>query len=158
MALPKEYAAKTDVPVEKTRAEIVRLLRAHGATKVAPLSDYEARREILMFELANRRIRFTLRFPDPASDEVAYVKPGYRRAKGDIPNYLAQVERTKWRKLLLLLKAKLESVRDGTVTLEDEFLAQTVLSNNQTVGEWARAQIDRAMIEGRMPPLLPSGE
>lgn len=156
--MPQEYAARTRVEVQQTQQQIVTMLRAAGASKVAPMSDYEARREILMFELANRRIRFALQFPGPDDREITHEKNGRRRPAAEARAQMAQVERTKWRKLHLLLKAKLEAVRDGTVSMEEEFLAWTVMPNGQTVGEWAKAQIDHAMLEGHMPPLLPSGE
>lgn len=154
---PREYAASTTVPSDQTRGEIVKLLRAHGATKLAPMSDFERRREVLMFELAGRRIRFTIDFPDPAADEVRIDGRGYQRPAKELPARLAQIERTKWRKLFLLLKGKLEAIRDGSVTTHEEFLAQTVLPNGQTVGEWSAGQVERAYLGGQMPPFLPGG-
>lgn len=42
-------------------------------------------------------------------------------------------------------------------TLESEFLANLVLPDGETVGNWVAPQIDEAYATGRMPPMLPSG-
>jgi hypothetical protein len=54
----------------------------------------------------------------------------------------------------MVVKAKLEAVESGIVTFEDEFLAQTVLPDNRTVGESVAEPIKRAYIEGHVRPLL----
>lgn len=159
------YAAKTKVDPNRTREEIVTLLRKAGATKVAPMSDYETGQEILLVELPTRRLRFAIRMPLPTDEAVVYYDepPGPSGKPRKRPVNLAQVmlqqiTRTKWRKLHLYIKAKLDAVAEGTATIEDEFLAQTVMPNGQTVGEWARGQIDVAYLERRMPPMLPGGD
>ena len=60
------------------------------------------------------------------------------------------------RALLLVIKAKLEAVTAGISTIETEFLANIVLPDNTTAGEWMLPQIDRAYCTGEMPPLLPA--
>ena len=62
----------------------------------------------------------------------------------------------RWRALLLVIKAKLEAVTAGISTIETEFLANIVLPDNTTAGEWMLPQIDRAYRSGEMPPLLPA--
>ena len=44
----------------------------------------------------------------------------------------------------------------GISTIETEFLANIVLPDNTTAGEWMLPQIDRAYRTGEMPPLLPA--
>ena len=41
-------------------------------------------------------------------------------------------------------------------TIETEFLANIVLPDDTTAGEWMLPQIDRAYRTGEMPPLLPA--
>ena len=55
------------------------------------------------------------------------------------------------RALLLVIKAKLEAVTAGISTIETEFLANIVLPDNTTAGEWMLPQIDRAYCTGEMP-------
>ena len=44
----------------------------------------------------------------------------------------------------------------GISTVEAEFLANVVLPDNRTAGEWMRPQIDQAYRTGEMPPMLPA--
>ena len=56
--------------------------------------------------------------------------------------------------LLLIIRAKLEAVESGITTLESEFLANLVLPDGGTVGDWLAPQIDEAYATGKMPPML----
>ena len=58
-------------------------------------------------------------------------------------------------RLLLVIKAKLEAVTAGISTIETEFLANIVLPDNTTAGEWMLPQIDRAYRTGEMPLCCP---
>lgn len=66
-----------------------------------------------------------------------------------------QQVRSRWRALFLVIKAKLEAIDLGIMTIEDAFLADTILPNRQTVAEVMRPQIESAYETGNMPPLLP---
>ena len=57
----------------------------------------------------------------------------------------------------MVIKAKLEAVTAGISTIETEFLANIVLPDNTTAGEWMLPQIDQAYRTREMPPLLPLG-
>jgi hypothetical protein len=61
------------------------------------------------------------------------------------------LERARWRALLLVIKAKLESVESGIATFEEEFMAQIVLPDDQTVGQWVLPEVARIYETGRMP-------
>ena len=69
---------------------------------------------------------------------------------------LLQAERQRWRALAMVIQAKLEAVSAGITTLEDEFLAWTVLADGRTVAEWAQPQIGSPGGGPDLPPLLPS--
>jgi hypothetical protein len=62
-----------------------------------------------------------------------------------------QEERTRWRSLLLVIKAKLEAVESSIATFEEEFMAQIVLPNQQTVGQWVLPEVARIYERGLMP-------
>lgn len=68
-----------------------------------------------------------------------------------------QAVRQKWRALALAIKAKLEAVDAGITEFEDEFLANIVLPNGESAGNWMRPQIASAYAKGDMPPLLSYG-
>lgn len=71
------------------------------------------------------------------------------------PKGQEQRQRSKWRVLVLVVKAKLEAIQSGVVTFEQEFLAHIVMPDNQTVGEHLVSKIAAAYETGKLPPLLP---
>ncbi|HWF01594.1 MAG TPA: hypothetical protein VG248_17460 [Caulobacteraceae bacterium] len=59
-----------------------------------------------------------------------------------------QACRQKWRALALVIKAKLEAVSAGITTVEDEFLAQTMMGDGRTVGEVVQPQLEEHLRVG----------
>lgn len=94
---------------------------------------------MIMFELGGKRIKFTL--PLPSSVDLSTKK-------------WEQLHRTRWRCLLLAIKAKLECVESKITTLEQEFMAHIMLPNGSTVGETMLPQIEKTYTSGKMPPML----
>ena len=68
-----------------------------------------------------------------------------------------QREREAWRRLLLLVKAKLEVVAEGVSTFEREFLPDILLPDGSTVYQMLAPQLEQAYESGDMPSLLPEG-
>jgi hypothetical protein len=68
-------------------------------------------------------------------------------------------KRRRWRCLLLSIKAKLETVANGILTFDEEFLANIVVpGTGETVGTWAAPKIAAAYESGaHMPPMLGAG-
>jgi len=130
------FAAKTKVPVDVTRNEIERTLMRYGAKRFAYFT--ETGRAIIVFEAAGRRIRFDLPVPSGETDKDR------------------QIQRQRWRALLLCIKAKLESVESKIETFEEAFLAHVVLPDGVTVGQHTRPAIEAAYSGKDMPTLLPS--
>ncbi len=64
-------------------------------------------------------------------------------------------DRQQWRALVLVVKAKLEAIECGFTTFEDEFLATVIMKNGQTVGEYARPQL-QGLSMGDSLRLLPA--
>jgi hypothetical protein len=126
------YAKRTKVPAERTRHEIEELMRKRGADQFFSASD--ARRVWLAFRINGRHIRFTLPMPEGPSPQLV---------------------RSRWRALLLVVKAKLEAVDICITTLEEAFIGETVLPNKQTVAEYMAPQLETTYASGKMPPLLP---
>jgi hypothetical protein len=77
------------------------------------------------------------------------------RTEAAVDSAMDQALRQRWRAMALIIKAKLEAVEAGIRTLEMEFLADTLLPDGRTVGQWSAPQIERSYQTGQMPPALP---
>lgn len=156
------YAENTSVPVEKTRGEIEKLLSKHKCLKFMAGVDHEAHRATVQFHAHNRIVRFEIALPNAADPKYKRLNNSYlQRSATGVAKVVEQEERTRWRALLLVIRAKLEAVESCIATFEDEFLAHTVLPNSQTVAEYIGPQVAQMYETGRMPPerqLAPAGE
>lgn len=132
------YAQRTQVPVDKTRLEIERLVRKYGATGFSS-SWLEGRSPTtgglyarVEFICHDRHIRLTVNVP-----------PNETQARG------------KWRVLLLMVKAKLVAVDAKVVTFEEAFFADIVMpETNKTVYEMAREPVRLSYEKRKDQPLL----
>ena len=147
------YAENTQVSSDRSRAEIERTLRRYGATAFAYGWDREA--ATLMFEIANRRVKFRLPMPDAADTQFTRTPTGKGRSPSAAEAAFEQAVRQRWRALALVIKAKLEAVDAGITTVEQEFLAHIVLPDGRTVGQHTLPAIATAYESGEMPQLLP---
>ena len=147
-----KYAQTTEVPVEKSRLEIEKTLRKYGADSFA--YGEEGRRVRLGFRMADRQFRFELSLVERDAEEIELTPQGRVRSEAAKDSAMAQADRTAWRALGLVIKAKLEAVDAGISTLEDEFLANLILPNRETVGDWIRPQVENAYRDGAMPSRL----
>lgn len=133
-------------------AEIEVTLRRYGAQKF--MYGRDGVKVMVAFEMRDRRLRFVL--PIPVEDEFTHTPTGRtRRSKSIVFGQYEQAVRSRYRALLLSIKAKLESVESGIEEFEDAFMAQIVLPDGSTVGERMKPQIETAYRTGTMPPLLP---
>ena len=148
------YASTTKVPVSQTRDEIQRLVTQRGADAFAFAE--ERHRSMIQFRIEGRLVRFVLQQPDLADFRIS---PGrVRRTTSAQQNPYEQEVRSRWRRLLLVIRAKFEAADTGISDVEAEFLANTVLPDNRLVGEWLNPQIDAAYVNNRMPPMIPGGD
>lgn len=164
MTEPRRFAEGTSVAVAKTKVELDTLLAKHGATQRAFAEDDERSLAIVLFRLANRNVRLEVRLPPLLvfSRETAKRFPSgswswseQRRAAWAVTRR-DQGCRESWRRVLLVTKAKLELVADGTSSVEREFLADVLLPDGRTVHQALAEGIERAYRDGSMPPLLPA--
>ncbi len=150
------YASKTEVPVVKTKAEIEAICERYGAGQF--LSGWKEDCAIIGFTMAGRQIRFILPMPGKSDKAFTHYKQhGYECVRKETAAIALweQACRSRWRALLLVIKAKLEAVEIGISTVENEFLANIVMPNGQTVGDMAREPIAIAYQSGQMGNLLP---
>ena len=150
------YAEKTSVSVEKSKAEIDKILQRYGASQF--ISGWDQEMAYIGFYMADRMVKFVLPLPPKDSDE--FIRTPGRRTKRTHEKALAAWEqacRQRWRALSLVIKAKLEAVETGITSFEDEFLAHIMLPDGRTAGEFLKPQLDVAYQQKKMPKLLPWG-
>jgi hypothetical protein len=130
----RRFAEDTSVPVERSRAEIEALLRRNGAEGFA--FSWSHKEDMIGFQWRGHKIKFTL--PAINDDKVRSIA---RRE---------QLNRSRWRALLLVIKAKLEAVHAGIAIFEEEFLAYVVTQDGTTVGEHLVPQLRGGQLS--LPP------
>lgn len=172
------FADGTSVSVEKSKVELERLLVKHGAKQYGSAFDEEGGLAIVHFKMADRHIRLQIPIPTltnwPDPTKANYQQPrddrGQRKAtprtwdrmgvesrKAWVRTQWEQACRTRWRCMLLIVKAKLELVGMKQSSVEREFLADIVMPDGRSVAELLKPAIERAYLDGRMPPLLGAG-
>ena len=149
------YAATTSVSSAKSKAEIEALVERYGAAQF--VSGWSADKAVVGFTMHGRQIKFVLTMPDKNKREFTHHSKGPRSAGTALAQW-EQACRSRWRALLLVIKAKLEAVESGISVFEDEFMANIVLPDGQMVGEFMRPQIAHAYDTRQMPALLPHFE
>ena len=147
-----KYAQNTDVPSDRSRAEIEKTLSRYGATSF--MYGWQNDAAVVAFEMTGIRIKFHL--PLPSKTEFAETETGRERAQTQVDKAYEQAVKQRWRALALVIKAKLEAVETGITQFQEEFMAHIVLPNGSTVGEFMVPQIASAYQTGKMPPMLPA--
>lgn len=109
------FADHTRVPVKQSKGEIEAVLGKYGADKYG--MTVEPGRAVVLFQANSRTVRFVLPLPEGSGDKIE------------------QQHRIMWRRLLLVIKAKLESVASKIETFDEAFLAHVVMDDGQTAYE-----------------------
>jgi hypothetical protein len=155
MSTSRRYADNTTVTVDRSIAEIQKLVKAAGATNWSHAEDDDADppRAMVQFKLEGWLLRFTIELPTLA--DMRYSPTGRNRRTTDAAQvHRDQEVRRRWREIALLIKAKLVAINSGVVSLDEEFLPYVVMQSGETVGQWAPAQL-RALQASETLPLLP---
>lgn len=151
--MPK-YAEGTSVSSELSRLDIEKTLIRYGATDFAYAITGD--KAMIAFIIKGIQIKYLLPLPDKTSRPFTHTAArGTLRSAESAQKEWEQACRQRWRALLLVIKAKLEAVECGISCLEDEFMANVVLPDGQTVGNFMRPQIARAYQLGEAPRMLP---
>lgn len=146
------YAAKTDVPISRSREEIERTLARYGAEQF--VYGWSPDQAMIGFIANGRQVRLLLPMPDRTDREFTHSPGGQRRTPSAIETAWEQACRAQWRALNLVIKAKLQAVESGIVTFEDEFATHFVLPGGVTVRDHLLPAIAEAYETGEVPPLL----
>jgi hypothetical protein len=129
------FAANTSVPIERTRHEVEQTLKRYGATAFGYMAAKG--KAVILFESNQRKIKITVPLPNCENNQEQ------------------KIARQSWRALLLVIKAKLESVESGIETLEEAFFANIVMPDGMTVYEKAREHVALSYQSGKVQALLP---
>ena len=145
------YAENTTVSVEKSVGEIVTLVKKAGAYRIGQVEDVDTL--ALQFFLNDRLLRFRVDMPTleqmPSRNARGTVIPTEQRNR-----MAAQACRQKARALLLVIKAKLESVESKVETFDEAFLPNIVTPEGLTIAEIALPQIANGYSGGKQPALM----
>jgi hypothetical protein len=138
-----KYAQHTEVSIDRSRAEIERILQRYGAS--AFMSGWNEQNAFLAFQLRDRAIKFVLPMPS-RKDKEFWSSHGGRRRRSEQAAFAAweQACKARWRALGLCIKAKLEGIASGIETFEESFLPHFVLPDGRTVGDTIIPQLRNA--------------
>ena len=101
---PRRFAEETQVPVARSREELESVLKKHGASERLTYQDDEAGRAVVQFRIGERMVKLEMR-------------------REETNRNAEQVDREAWRRLLLVVRAKLEIVASGMSTLVSATIA-----------------------------------
>jgi hypothetical protein len=145
------YAENTEIAAEKSVAEIIGLIKKGGAERIGQIEEPAG--FAIQFFLNDRMLRFRIRWPTIA-DVPQRTGNGQWRDDRKRAAIAEQRKKQRARALLLVIKAKLESVESGVETFEEAFLANVVMPDGKTVGELTLPAIATSYRDGKQPPLL----
>lgn len=148
------YAEGTSVTVEKSKAELDRLLAKAGAGQRMMGSDDDQGFAFVIFSLDKRQVRLRVPLPLPTEKRFTHEPKGKLRPIDKQRVAYEQGCRERWRQLVLLVKAKLEAIEIGISTVEREFLADLYLADGRTLHQAIAGDIEQMFIDGKMPKLL----
>ncbi len=143
------YAKETSVSVEKSQEEIKSVLRRYGVDQFG-MSEGKGG-GCVQFIVGHLCVEMRVPFPDRSTFEK--TPTGKKRTPAQVAREYDQDIKSRWRGLLLSIKAKLDSVERGTATIEMEFLAWMVMGNGLTVGEQLIPKLQEQASLGRKPSL-----
>ena len=145
------YAVNTKVSVEKSKAEIEKILGRYGADQF--MMGTKPGIAMIGFRAHEKIVQFHLPLPSRNDEKFTIDKRRFERPAHVSERLWEQACRSKWRSLALCIKAKLEAVDAGITTFEAEFMAHLVIPGKGRLGDLILPQLDKAY-EGKPANLL----
>ena len=148
------YATNTSVPVERSRAEVERVLAKYGVTHFGTMTRPDG--GVVYFEYKGRQIQLSVPMP-PRTDPQFTNRP--RSSWGKVADSTRDQRwdaeyRRRWRVLVITVKAMLEAVDSKLLTFDQAFLAHIVIPGSaKTLGDVIVPKLD-AMYQGLGLPAL----
>lgn len=127
------------------------MVKRAGAESIGQMQERD--RFVIVFALGERRMKFTV----PMVTSYDGPARGGNGRQIDAKAKVEQMNRQKGRALMLVIKAKLESVESGVETFEQAFLANIMLADGATVYERMEEPIALEYDTGRVQPLMLGG-
>ena len=146
------YASSTSVSPERSQEEIKRQLRRYGADRFGVMEERGS--AAVMFEFNGLTIRIVVSLPAENDAEFSTTETGRERAPAAKAKAWEQAIRSRWRALLLAIRAKLEAVEVGISTIEREFMPFVVMPDGRTLDEHITPKLQQYAQSGEMPKLL----
>lgn len=132
----RRFAEGTDVPVERSQAELAGILRKHGVLRQAWASAPEG--DTLQFELEGHQYRLRIERFDAEGLHAQWELDGRPPTTLKYLPSDTQVQaewRRRWRAIVLLLKAKLEFAEGDQSTVVRELMPYALLRDGRTLEE-----------------------
>lgn len=163
--MPRAFASDTSVPVDRTRAEINKLLRDWQCSSLS-WADHILEQKVAVEFTWHKdgtlyRVRFTIGIPDRMEVRGRHPRSRYDNKDGKYYATLNEDEKGQaWRAahrlLLLKLKADLNAAEAGLARAEEVFLPWIVDHNGKTVAEVLLPRLREAY--AALPPGNPPPE
>lgn len=146
------YASNTSVSVEKSQAEIQQTLARYGVEDFGVFT----RGGLGSVVFAHRGLTIQINVPLPARGDAEFTTTdtGRERSGAQAVKVWEQACKSRWRALLLAIKAKLEAVEAGISSIEHEFMPFIVMPDGRALHEHLTPQLERYAASGQMPQLL----
>lgn len=144
------YASKTQVTVEKSKEEVMTILRRYGCDGFGSFDRKDG--ACVVFEINSLSISITV--PLPNRGDFEQTDSGKVRTLAAATREYDQAVKQRWRALLLAIKAKLEAVECGISTIEKEFMPFVVMPDGRTLAEHIQPQLQEYATSGKAPLLL----
>mgnify|MGYP000359688332 CR=1 FL=1 len=139
------YAKDTSVPVSRSKAALEKLLLEHGATGILTGWDDEIRRQMVSFKMpipgGSLVCRLNCPMPSESDRDICMTPGGKNRSSNQVDAAMEQANRSRWRTLLLKVRAKLEWIEISGTTFEEEFLSDVVMGDGLTISEKVLPQL-----------------
>lgn len=148
-----KYAEGTSVGVERSIAEIRKVLEGHLCTGF--MYGEQNGTAGIGFVIQGCMVRITIPLPNRSDPDIGQTPTGRKRSEAQSCSLYEAEVRRRWRVLVIAIKAKLELIKTGISSVQHEFLADYVLPDGRTLGEHVLPNIETIRQTGRIPRLLP---
>lgn len=148
-----KYGQTTSVPVERSQAEIKKLLKSQDCESPRAVDTEEGYGVEFIYN--DRLIRFLIRFPEMDDPNICETETGKTRTESQIEKAWDQEVKRLFRALLMCLKMKFEIVESGISCFDEEFMAHTVDPiTKQTYGTMLKPMLEARLIGSDVSPTL----
>lgn len=148
------YAENSKVPVDRSKAEIERLLMRYGADQFLRGSSLAPRCEMIAFRMQGRNVKLHLPMPDPGDELFRLTPTGMERSESVVRAEWEKEVRRRWRVFILLIKTQLEAIELGIMDLDEAFFANIVVPGGRRLVDEMRPQLAQAYQSGKIGNLL----